>query len=249
MNKKVNAFFDEAKCSAPYIGFFYRIRNNIVNQEKIEWLDERINNIELQIKSRNAPYDLIEQTIIQMHDENIISQREYRKQESCMRLIKALNEGSEKAWSIDPLLSFNKCYDIISKDKEIEDVRHEFLLAVHELDSDSLIKIHKGARGPKGIKGISPDKYFFCQTDFLFQNWNPSEDAKTIFQLMAKEKKEIMRAYDIDDSLNYGPRRLNSALAHLDYNDYIIDRNWSLGGTDYLFPQVILTEDAYLEYE
>ena len=120
---------------------------------------------------------------------------------------------------------------------------------MHELESDDLIKRHKGARGPKGIKAISPNDHFFCRTDFLFQNWNPSNDAETIVKFMIKEKKKIMPAKEIDNSLNFGFRRLNSAIAFLDYNDYIIDRNWSLGGTNYFFPRLILKEEAYLEYE
>ena len=80
--------------------------------------------------------------------------------------------------------------------------------------------------------------------DSIFHLWDPWCDAKEFIKYLHYNTQESVLVEELDKYLQWGPRRMNSAIALLYLHELICD-NYELGGIDYVLRWITLTEEAY----
>lgn len=135
----------------------------------------------------------------------------------------------------------NKELEEIFKNLEVKDISKELRMTIHELDSYSLIIKNESNMG---LEAISPSDSFYYTTDYLFQPWNPEEDAKTLIKEALKTKEFSQSCVVIQKEYGWSNHRINSALKFMEYNDLVQELDTCGGVQFYGCGSYILTTEA-----
>ena len=163
--------------------------------------------------------------------------------------MRELNLKSQYGQDHDPIIECEQCLSLL-RDPFPDSYEKEFKLAAYELEEENLIHKLADANSSMGFHAISPNDFFFCRTDVLFQKWNPKIDAYAIIKHMLSEESEQLSLAEIDKVFQRGPRRMNSAVAFLytlelieDDHDLMIDMS-----TNFILPWIRLSGRAMVEF-
>jgi len=140
------------------------------------------------------------------------------------KLAVLLNKKSENGLEWDPRLF---CDDI--KD-HLEITDDEIAMAASELEDRGWAHLSKSLNmGPAGFHTISPLPLLFIETDQYVKDWNPEEDAVTLACALLNTGQPIVNVKEVDETLGWGPRRINPAI-------YFLDLEGAIGHSEVLDP-------------
>jgi|GEM_PF-4909656 len=230
--------------SAPYTGGLAREWDSIENNKRFEKIERRISEI-LEAIGKD-PERRLESAILKvlnlMETAKLLSVHQLRKAESCMILLREINQRSESGKANDPFIAYDECMKI-AKGFRVEDPEDELRLVLYELERQDLVYRHESATAQSGYSSISPKEYFFCRTDSIFQKWNPEDDAVGVIRFLVGESEQSIVSKTLDIQFKWGARRLNSVIAYLHLHG-LIHADSRLGGIDYVLDSFRLTEEA-----
>lgn len=135
---------------------------------------------------------------------------------NAQRLAALLSERSETGTNYDPQMNPEDILTALGLSEE------EISLAADELDEKCWVELLKtSGTGKAGFAEIAPKPKLFLETDLTLKGWNPREDAKTLAATLAKLGSDSQAALaTLDQTLGWGPRRLNPAAQFLTANGY-----------------------------
>lgn len=166
-----------------------------------------------------------------------------RHAESCLEIAKQLNESSRQARENDPIIGHEPAMELLGALGAVKDPESEFVLVADELWDAGLVHRHMNAsRGPGAIGSLGPTPEFFWRTDALFQSWNPEHDAVRFARMGLQSGQRPFQVQEADTELQFGIRRMNSALAYL--ASYGCRRTDDLQSNTYFPSAVHLTSEA-----
>lgn len=240
----------DALSALPYTGAIAREWDSIENDERFKKIEQKIAEIwDVISKDPQLP---LEGSIFKLmgliENNELVPHFNFRKTESCMVFLKEINTRSELGQANDPTIEYDECIRIVKNNINTEGPEKELKLVVYELEKEDLIYKHADLNSPLGFHAISPKEYFFCKTDSVFQKWDPRCDAKEIVKLLINDDQDSVSIEKLDVRLEWGPRRLNSAIAFLYLNALIhhdFDLGEIMGRIDYVLLWIRLTEEAY----
>jgi hypothetical protein len=232
--------------SFPWTGAIAREWDSIENNARFKQIEQEINGIWETVGKDPLHVDKSARQFLRtVQASGLAPEFQFRKSESCILLLKYLSDKSDLGQSNDPLMKQEECLQIIAESIGEDGAEKELRLAVYELEKARLIYKHASVNSSMGWHAIGPREYFFCSTDHLFQTWNPKSDAEAVIRFLLDRNEDAFNLEELDSALQWGPRRLNSAVAWL-YMQGLIDRNYHLGGIKYVLPWMRLTEEAHL---
>lgn len=234
----------------PIFSVLARQIDSIASEKRFREIGEEIHHLENLIKmAHGVPNEgIISEALTLIEKVGSVKDFNFRKMKGCLAVMREINIRSKMGYANDPLIEYEECLKILKGQGNSKDLNKEFELVAYELEKEDLIYKHPSVSSPIGFHAISPQDYFFCRTDNIFQKWHPSEDADVVIDHMIKTKEENISLLELDKLLGWGPRRLNSAIAWLDYNG-LIKKDYDFGSgisTGYVLWWIRLSEEAYL---
>lgn len=91
----------------------------------------------------------------------------------------------------------------------------ELQMAINKLESMQLVSPRRAFGRPPGYRLVEPTALLFIELDPLFTDWNPRDDAFRIADELMRSEKGSLFSDELAERLQWAPRRLNPALAHL----------------------------------
>ena len=137
----------------------------------------------------------------------------------CLAICGQISKESVEGMSNDPIISREKCLELIESFPRTRAPHIELMKVTQELSDKNLVYVHDDISSIEGIESIGPRDFFFCELDGLFKEWNPSEDAIALIK-MAGDSTELS-VHEIDKKLTWTPRRINPAIAWLHREGFI----------------------------
>ena len=178
---------------------------------------------DLREKSIEAIYSILKRKLLPSEEfanteQKSNSIKSFGLSDNTIKLLKILSDKSKHALANDPLLTEQEVLDAIKLSEEV------VCIAADELEERGFVKLHKTiGMGKVGFKHIGATENLFASTDSYLQNWDPEKDSIDLAQILLRISKE---GYGVsiqaaDESLKWGPRRLNPALFLLIERDVV----------------------------
>jgi len=150
-----------------------------------------------------------------------------------------LNEKSINGVKYEPQITPKQIIDELALNES------EIALAASELEELGWFQLTTSiTMGEVGFIYISPLPLLFIETDPYIKGWNPYDDAVSLASALVNTGHTSISIKQIDDTLEWGPRRINPALYILDLKG-VINTSETLDPT-YAFPSVIITSRTKL---
>ncbi len=159
--------------------------------------------------------------------------------DDAVALLKLLSNKSERALSNDPLLTTEEVLNALKISEEA------LSLASDELDEKGFVKLDKTlGMGKAGFYTIGTTELLFSVTDKYLREWNPEEDAVALAKVLIDiAQEDAVSIRGADESLEWGPRRINPALFLLIERDMVNPSK--ILNPDYIAIHVILKPKLY----
>ncbi len=134
--------------------------------------------------------------------------------------------------------------DIVDQEvllKELGIAPEQLGMAASELEDIGLVKLLKTlGQGVAGFSALRPNAYLFIVTDPILQRWNPEQDARALAATMINIGDGHVSLAQVDQMLNWGPRRLNPAAEYLASNSLVRPAH-SRGSLPYVYSSAAVT--------
>jgi hypothetical protein len=122
------------------------------------------------------------------------------------RLAILLSDRSETGNTLDPLLDRSDILEALEISEE------EAMLAADELEERGWVQRHLGH---DKLGRISPEPLLFFHIDPQVKGWNPEVDAYALAAFLVNLGQDTALLREVDESLGWGPRRINPAARFL----------------------------------
>ncbi|MBI5634974.1 MAG: TIR domain-containing protein [Nitrospirae bacterium] len=160
--------------------------------------------------------------------------------DDAMALLKYLSDKSERALANDPISPAEEVLGALELSEEA------LGFAADELDEKGFVKLHKTlGMGKAGFRYIGTTELLFSATDKYLRDWNPEDDSITLSQTLIDIAQEghAVSVQGADETLKWGPRRINPALSLLIDMD-MVNPSKAIN-PDYISIHVILKPKIY----
>ena len=194
-----------------------------IDNTEIPGIPDTVAYQDLREKSIEAIYSILKRKLLPSEEfanteQKSNSIKSFGLSDNTIKLLKILSDKSKHALANDPLLTEQEVLDAIKLSEEV------VCIAADELEERGFVKLHKTiGMGKVGFKHIGATENLFASTDSYLQNWEPEKDCIDLAQILLRISKE---GYGVsiqaaDESLKWGPRRLNPALFLLIERDVV----------------------------